>query len=413
MLVRTIDQTVLPATLQIPDPSCNMRVNMAGATEKFSDVGNLLRTQCPKEPVYCIFPHVYRETAKEFLRGFPGRVLYAVKANADPTILRLLMDAGVRHFDCASLPEIELIDTINPDAKKYFMIPAQIRDAAGTAQEKHGVRHFLVDHLSGLSRLAREIDTSRSIIFARMAVHHESAMEDLSVRFGAPPEEMPLLLQSIRDSGAEPALAFNVGSSVTDPEAYRYALSIARSVLEQLPFRLRLIDVGGGYPKSYPGFIVPQLEEYFRAVAESVATLPLADNAEVLGEPGRALAAPGMSAVVEVLLRKDNRLFLNDGMFGIFWVLRIDGHDRYPVRTFRNGKPLEGATMEFQINGPTCDSTDTLPGLVPLPVDIRAGDYLEFGNIGAYSISGRTDFNGYYSDRIVTITSKAERPPEF
>ena len=118
-----------------------------------------------------------------------------------------------------------------------------------------------------------------------------------------------------------------------------------------------------------------------------------------------------MSAVVEVLLRKDNRLFLNDGMFGIFWVLRIDGHDRYPVRTFRNGKPLEGATMEFQINGPTCDSTDTLPGLVPLPVDIRAGDYLEFGNIGAYSISGRTDFNGYYSDRIVTITSKAERPP--
>ena len=178
-----------------------------------------------------------------------------------------------------------------------------------------------------------------------------------------------------------------------------------------LPFRLRLIDVGGGYPKSYPGFIVPELEEYFNAVAESVATLPLADNAEVLGEPGRALAAPGMSAVVEVLLRKDKRLFLNDGMFGVFWVLRIDGHDRYPVRTFRNGKPLEGATMEFQINGPTCDSTDTLPGLVPLPVDIRAGDYLEFGNIGAYSISGRTDFNGYYSDRIVTITSKGERPP--
>ena len=391
------------------DHTCE--VNMADATEKFSDVGNLLRTQCPKEPVYCIFPHVYRETAKEFLRGFPGRVLYAVKANADPTVLSLLTDAGICHFDCASLPEIEMIDAINPAAKKYFMIPARIRGAAGTAQEKHGVRHFLVDHLSGLSQLAREIDTSRSVIFARMAVHHESAMEDLSIRFGAPPEEMPQLLQSIRDSGAEPALAFNVGSSVTDPDAYRYAISITKSVLEQLPFRLRLIDVGGGYPKSYPGFIVPQLEEYFRAVAESVATLPLADNAEVLGEPGRALAAPGMSAVVEVLLRKDNRLFLNDGMFGIFWVLRIDGHDRYPVRTFRNGKPLEGATMEFQINGPTCDSTDTLPGLVPLPVDIRAGDYLEFGNIGAYSISGRTDFNGYYSDRIVTITSKAERPP--
>ncbi len=384
---------------------------MASASDKFADVKDLLRTECPKHPVYCIYPHVYRETATEFLEGFPGRVLYAVKANPDPTVLRLLADAGVKHFDCASLPEIELVDTIVRDAKKYFMTPARIRGAARTAQEKHGVRHFVVDHLSGLAQLVQEIEPSRCVIFARMAVHHESAMEDLSARFGAPPEEMPPLLQAIRDSGAEPALAFNVGSSVTDPEAYRYAMSVTKSVLEQLPFRLRLIDVGGGYPKSYPGFIVPGLEEYFSAVAESVATLPLADNAEVLGEPGRALAAPGMSAVVEVLLRKDNRLYLNDGMFGIFWLLRIDGPDRFPARTYRNGELLESETMEFQVNGPTCDSTDTLPGLVPLPVDIRPGDYLEFGNIGAYSIGGRTDYNGFYSDRIVTITLPSEIPP--
>jgi ornithine decarboxylase len=384
---------------------------MESTIEKFADVAGLLRSQRPKQPVYCIFPHVYRETAREFLSGFPGRVLYAVKANSEAVVLRLLTEEGVQHFDCASLPEIERVETINADATKYFMNPARLRGAAAIAQQKHGVRHFVVDHLSGLSQLVKEIETSRSVIFARMAVHHKSAMEDLSVRFGAQPDEMPALLQAIRDSGAEPALAFNVGSSVTDPEAYRYAISITRSVLEQLPFRLRLIDVGGGYPTSYPDFIVPELKAYFRAVAESVAKLHLADNAEVLGEPGRALAAPGMSAVVEVLLRKDDRLFLNDGIFGVFWVLRIDGHVRYPVRTYRNGIVLEGETMAFQINGPTCDSTDTLPGLVPLPVDIRVGDYLEFGNIGAYSISGRTDYNGYYSDRIVTITSPAERPP--
>jgi ornithine decarboxylase len=118
-----------------------------------------------------------------------------------------------------------------------------------------------------------------------------------------------------------------------------------------------------------------------------------------------------MSAIVEVLLRKDNRLFINDGMFGVFWLLRIDGPDSFPVRAYRDGKPHVGETMEFQVNGPTCDSTDTLPGLVPLPADIRSGDYLEFGNIGAYSISGRTDYNGFYSDQIVSITSKTERPP--
>ena len=197
---------------------------MSNNSDNFKDVASLLRTVCPKEPVYCIFPHVYHETTVEFLQGFPGRVLYAVKANSNPIILRLLTDAGVRHFDCASLPEIEQVDAINPDATKYFMIPTRIREAAQTAQEKYGVRHFVVDHLSGLSQLVTEIDTSRSVIFARMAVHHESAFEDLSVRFGAPPAEMPQLLQSIRDCGAEPALAFNVGSSVTDPEAYRFAM---------------------------------------------------------------------------------------------------------------------------------------------------------------------------------------------
>jgi len=384
---------------------------MTNGTDSYADVGSLLRTECPKDPVYCIFPHVVRETAREFLGGFPGRVLYAVKANPDPIVLRLLSDTGVQHFDCASLPEIELVDAIDPDARKYFMTPARIRGTAGTAQEKYGVRHFVVDHLSGLSQLVQEIEPSRSVIFARMAVHHESAMEDLSARFGAPPEEMPLLLQAIHDSGAEPALAFNVGSSVTDPDAYRHSIAITKSVLEQLPFKLRLIDVGGGYPKSYPDFIVPHLDEYFTAVAESVATLPLANTAEVLGEPGRALAAPGMSAVVEVVLRKGNRLYLNDGMFGIFWLLRIDGPDRFPVRSYRNSELLQGETMEFQLNGPTCDSTDTLPGLVPLPVDIRPGDFLEFGNIGAYSLGGRTDYNGFYSDRIVTITSPTEKPP--
>ena len=385
---------------------------MTNTIEEFTDVGSLLKAERPEHPVYCIFPHIVRDKAREFLDGFPGRVLYAIKANCDPNILKLLVEAGIHHFDCASLPEIEQAHAVAPDATKYFMIPTRIRGAAKTAQEKYGVRHFLVDHLSGLEQLLTEIDPSKSVIFARMAVHHESAFEDLSVRFGAPPEEMLELLQAIRDSGAEPAMAFNVGSNVTDPEAYRHSMSVTKSVLDQLPFKLRLLDVGGGYPVSYPDIIVPEVQEYFKAVKESLATLPLADNAEVLGEPGRALAATGMSAISEVLLRKDNRIFLNDGMFGVFWLLRIDGADRFAVKAYRDGKPLEGETNDFIVNGPTCDSTDTLPGLVPLPVDIRPGDYLEFGTIGAYSISGRTDYNGYYSDRIVAITSPDEYPPK-
>lgn len=378
---------------------------------RHSSVAALLQASKPREPVYCIFPHTYRESTRDFIAGFPGRVLFAVKANNHPAVIRILIEAGVRHFDCASLEEVALVDRIDPTCTKYFMVPTRIRDAARFAQERHGARHFVVDHPSGLDMLAAEVDMSRSVVFARMAVHHDAALADLSIRFGAKQEDMVPLLNAIRERGAEPALAFNVGSSVLDPSAYQYAMARTHEVLDDLPFKLRLIDVGGGYPKSYPGFQVPDLDRYFRTVAESFAKLPLADDAEVLGEPGRALAAPGMSAIVEVILRKDRRLFINDGMFGIFWELRYKGHERYPVRLWRDGQLHESAIASFQLNGPTCDGTDTLPGAVDLPQDVRPGDHLEFGHIGAYSLSGRTDFNGYYSDSVVVIDGDAEHPP--
>jgi ornithine decarboxylase len=270
----------------------------------------------------------------------------------------------------------------------------------------------MVDHLSGIEPLAREIDMRRSVVFARMAAHHESAMQDLSTKFGAPPEEMPELLRAIAGTGAEPALAFNVGSGVTSVDAYSHAIELADTVLRKLPFKVRLVDIGGGYPKDYPGFRVPPLQAYFERIRDATARLPLAENGEVLGEPGRALAGPGLSAVVEVLLRKNGRLYLNDGMYGIFWELRFRGHDRYPVRAFRDGQATDGDTKTFKLFGPTCDGTDVMPGEVELPSDIRPGDYLEFGAIGAYSLAGRTSFNGHFSDDIVTISDERTRPPE-
>ena len=255
------------------------------------------------------------------------------------------------------------------------------------------------------------IGTAACVIFARMAVSHASAMMDLSSKFGAPPGEIPDLLLRIRALGAEPALAFNVGSLVTRAEAYREGIATAAGVLNALPFRLRLLDIGGGFPRPYPGFPVPPLEDYFRAVRETAGQLPLADGGELLAEPGRALAAPGLSAVVEVLLRKDRRLYINDGMYGVFWELRFRAHERFPARVWRGSEPLLGPTECFRLYGPTCDASDVLPGEVDLPAAVRTGDYLEFGRIGAYSLSGRTRFNGLYSDRIVQLTDPEAKPP--
>jgi ornithine decarboxylase len=382
---------------------------------QFSDVGEMLRDWRPREPVYCIYPHVYRETAREFLRGFPGRVLYAVKANDDPDVVELLHAGGVAHFDCASLAEIALVRRLCPAATCYFMVPVSPRGEARAAQAEFGVRHFMIDHADRLQTLAAEIDLPGCVVFARMAVSHASAMLDLSSKFGAPPGDIPDLLARIRESGAEPALAFNVGSLVTRPDAYRHAIGVATGVLEALPFRVRLVDMGGGFPRSYPGFPVPPMADYFAAVEETARRLPLAPGGVLLAEPGRALAAPGLSAVVEVLLRKDDRLYINDGMYGIFWELRFKAHTRFPVRAFRDARPLATApgkgAASYRLYGPTCDASDVLPGEVELPEDVRVGDYLEFGQIGAYSLSGRTRFNGHYSERIAHISGEGERPP--
>jgi ornithine decarboxylase len=277
---------------------------------------------------------------------------------------------------------------------------------------EHGVRHFVVDHHSGLAPLIKEIDPKSSVIFARMAVSHVSAQANLSAKFGARPENIPALLTAISKTGAEAALAFNVGTGVTDPEAYVYSLEIAQDVLSKIPFKVRLLDIGGGFPKSYPGYSVPALEEYFSRTREASAFLPLAENGELLAEPGRALSAPGLSAVTRVLLRKTDRVYLNDGMYGAFWELRFKGHLRYPCRVFREGMPLSGPTKAFRLLGPTCDSTDELPGRVELPENIDVGDHIEFGCIGAYSLSGRTDFNGFYSSDVISISDESARPPE-
>ena len=379
-------------------------------SDTYKNVAAMLADLQPVDPVYCVYPHVYRATAEEFLAGFPGRVLYAIKANNDPKVLRALFGAGISHVDCASLQEIKEACAVSDDAVCYFMNPVRLRGAARTAQQDYGVRHFVIDHAAGLELLLGEIDVHRVVIFVRLAVHHESAMVDLSTKYGATADDTLALLQAVADSGAEPALAFNVGSHVMSPDAYVYAIETAIDVLQHLPFKLRLIDIGGGYAKPYPGFSTPPMADYFAAIVKA-SRFSLLDNGELLAEPGRALAAPGLSAVVEVLLRKDNMLYINDGLYGVFWELRYDAHDRYPARAYHNAGPLAGETQAFQLLGPTCDSDDMLRGLVELPANIDIGDYIEFGSIGAYSLSGRSDFNGFFSNIVVDITSTDSLPP--
>ena len=335
----------------------------AGALVGYGSAAEMVLDRRPNEPVYCLYPAILRAVARRFIEGFPGRVLYAVKANGEGPVIDCLAEAGIDQFDTASLAEIALVKERQPQATCHFMAPARLIGAAQAARAHYGVSSFVVDHPSELEALLSETGGGAGLtIFVRLASSQPEAMYDLSTKFGATAEEGIALLQAVAAAGAEPALAFNVGSLVLQPTAYAEALAHCRQVIEGSGLTIRRLDVGGGFPSAYPGLDPAPLEDFFRAISAARAALPLAPEAELYGEPGRALVAEGISLVTQVIQRKENSVTLNDGIYGSLSEPAISkGQVFFPTRVIRPEGAVSGETRPLTIYGPTCDSLDQLP----------------------------------------------------
>lgn len=366
----------------------------------------------PREPVYCLYGDRLTSVARRFVEGFPGKPMFAVKANPYPGVIDALWNAGIRCFDTASLQEIALVHDRHPDAELFYMAPVRIHGTVKDAFEHYGVRNFVADHTNELARILEETVPGETTIFIRTAVANEDAIYDLSTKFGASAADTLAMIDTVQKAGAEAALAFNVGSMVMDPQSYEAGIEICTDILNKTGVPIRKLDIGGGFPWVYPDIEAPELEAYFARIAEAKKALPLADDATVFCEPGRGLVADGMSLVVQVLLRKGNSLYINDGVYGSFSENNIsDGDVWYPTKVIRtDGTRPEGETEMMTVFGPTCDSLDKLPKPVPLPSDIREGDWIEVGTMGAYSNCVRTAFNGFYPDTFVSISEGV--PPQ-
>lgn len=378
-------------------------------TRHFPGIPEMLDALQPHEPVYCVYPEVLQRVTREFIAGFPGAVLYAVKANPSPLVLQGLIAGGLTEFDTASVPEMERVHGLFPGGRCHFMAPVKLPGAAARAYTHHGVRSFVVDHPAELERLLGELPGRDVDLFVRLAASDSDATYDLSTKFGASPDTVVDLLRQVEAAGARPALAFNVGSLVLRPGAYRRALDRCGEILQRAGVRVSRLDVGGGFPAWYPDVDARPVSEFFQAIAGFAAEAASQSPLQLMAEPGRALVAEGMSVVTRVLLRKDDRLYLNDGVWGSFIEPVISrGVVRYPTRVYRDGRLLAaGDCRDFTLYGPTCDSLDVLPRPFPLPADIRLGDWVEFGHMGAYSLTNRTGFNGFYPDAFVTIAGEA------
>ena len=370
---------------------------------QFSDVTAVAQALQPSYPVYCLRPKVLEASAKRFISQFPGTVLYAVKCNPHPLVLGALYKGGIRHFDTASLTEIAQISDTYADAHTYFMHPVKGRAVITSAHKVYGVHHFVIDHLDELNKITDEIGAQGNTIIVRL---HTPPADDtlyhLAAKFGAEPEAAATLMKAAKAQGYAVGLAFHVGSQCRSPDAYRAALKVLGEVVEMAGIEPVCIDVGGCFPAAYGDRPVPELDAYMAVIREGLKRLKLSPTVDVFSEPGRALVAHGCSLLTQVQLRKDNRLYINDGIYGGLSEMSQVAI-RLPARLIRlQGTP--SATLgEFVLNGPTCDSLDVLPGTFALPEDVREGDWIEIDQVGAYSNALATRFNGFHPETFVEV----------
>lgn len=370
----------------------------------------------PDEPVYCFRPSVLTRDVKTFLDAFPGKTAYAVKTNGEPFVLETIAAAGVTAFDVASRAEFEAARAAAPGAELLYMHPVKPLSDIRRALADHGIRTFSLDHPDEFEKIrlmvqALDLDPGEVALYVRLATKGHAAYE-LSKKFGAAPGEAVELLQRVERHGFRPGLCFHVGSQVEEIATYDAALSLAASVRAQARVGLVGIDIGGGFPAPYgraPKAAERAVPDPARLVADIAADVARHgfDDVELVAEPGRVMVARSLSVIVRVLLRDGKRIYINDGIWGSLsdsWTGKITLPARLipdPARKRRVGDP--NRLEDFRVCGVTCDSVDILSRPFWLPSTVDTGDFIEIGHIGAYSLSLRTRFNGFYPDTFVTV----------
>jgi ornithine decarboxylase len=362
----------------------------------------------PVQPVTLLRPHAARRAARFFAEKFPGRSLYAVKANPSPDLLKVLWESGITHYDVASIAEVRLVAETLPEAVLCFMHPVKAEEAIAEAYGL-GVRTFSLDTMDELDKIVRAtstdgVEAGDLNLCVRIRVSSDHSKLSLAAKFGAEPEEMKALLFAARQAADALGICFHVGSQAMTPAAYAEAMERVRAAIVEAAVTVDIVDVGGGFPSVYPGMEPPALEAYFEVISRAFESLPISYSAELWCEPGRALCAEYASVLVRVEKRRGDQLYINDGAYGALFDAAHIGW-RFPVQLVRE-EASDVREMAFSFYGPTCDDLDHMAGPFHLPADVGPGDYIEIGMLGAYGCAMRTGFNGFGTVAKVEVTDE-------
>ena len=374
---------------------------------KFQTIASIAESR-PIQPVFAFRPAALERAVGCFRAQFQGQILYAVKTNPEQHIIQSIHTHGITAFDVASYEEICTIKGYVPSAELYFMHPVKSPYAICKAYFNHGVRHFSLDCLDELTKILYCTENARDLcLHLRLSIPNTFAEFSLTEKFGINLHEAPELLKTIRKVAYKLGVTFHVGSQCMHPDAYRIAIRMANKVINEASVEIEYLNVGGGFPSIYPDMIPPALHVYFEAIhTEFAKIIRKRPHMELLCEPGRSLVAESTSVVVNVELRKDDVLYINDGTYGSLFDAGIP-HFIFPVYLLRSNCPMDKDLLPFSFYGPTCDSLDYMKGPFYLPNDIQEGDYIEIGQMGAYGRTLSTKFNGFkQKDGIIMVSDE-------
>ena len=371
--------------------------------QKFKTVDDLINQLKPEKPIYCIRKKSIQLASTYFRNKFPGKVLYAVKTNPHPEVLKTIVESGIENFDVASIQEIRDIRAINPNAKCSYMHTVKSRESIKEAYFNYNVKAFSLDTKDELIKIIETTNEAKDLeLFVRVAVSNEHAEIDLSTKFGASIPEATALLRLTKQYAKKVGLSFHVGSQCMHPISYSKGIVDIGNIIRKTKIIPDYINIGGGFPAIYPDLVPQSLDNYFEEIKKGLANLNLEKLPEILCEPGRALVAESGSTIVRVNLRKKQKLYINDGTYGTLFDAGTP-NIVYPSRLIKSGKSISKKLTAFDFYGPTCDSMDYMKGPFLLPNNIKENDYIELGQLGAYGLTFRTQFNGFYSNEIYEV----------
>ena len=374
--------------------------------EKFKTVEKLVNQLRPDEPIYCIRKNSIQVASKFFQNNFPGKVLYAVKTNPHPLVIKTIIDSGIKNFDVASINEIKAIREIDKSVKCSYMHTVKSRESIKEAYFNYGVKTFSLDSKDELIKIIESTGQAKDLeLFVRVAVSNEHAEIDLSKKFGALTSEATGLLRLTKQYAKKIGLSFHVGSQCMHPISYSKGIKEIGNIIKRTKIIPDYINVGGGFPTIYPDLIPQSMESYFNEIQDALKNLKLENLPEIICEPGRAIVAESGSTIVRVNLRKKQKLYINDGTYGTLFDAGVP-NIVYPSKLITNGRIISKKLTSFDFYGPTCDSMDYMKGPFVLPNNIKENDYIELGQLGAYGLTFRTDFNGLYSNNIFELEDR-------